>query len=165
VSDARLAGPAGAVFSADRNYRYALWRTWAPELDRVLFVGLNPSTADEVSADPTLRRCAGFARAWGHGGVLVGNLFAYCATHPVELRAAADPVGPDNDAWLERLAEKAARLVVCWGNHGALLGRDRQFSAGRDTLLCLRRNRNGSPAHPLYIRRDQTPGRWRPVQA
>jgi hypothetical protein len=162
VNDAHLVEAFGAVFSADRKYRYALWRTWDPGLARVLFVGLNPSTADACSDDPTLRRCIGFARDWGYGGILVGNLFGRCATRPAELRTVADPVGEDNAAWLERLAREAARLIACWGNHGAFMDRDRHFSAGRGALYCLRLNRNGSPAHPLYLRRGQLPRRWSP---
>ncbi len=162
VTVPQLDGPSGAVFSTGRNYRYALWRTWDAGLDRVLFVGLNPSTADERGDDPTIRRCAGFAREWGYGGILVGNLFGRCATRPAELKASADPVGAANDAWLDRMATSAAWLLACWGRHGNFMHRDRRFTAGRDGLYCLRTNRDGSPAHPLYISGGQRPRPWRP---
>ncbi|TMF61888.1 MAG: DUF1643 domain-containing protein, partial [Chloroflexi bacterium] len=76
----RLGTPAavrGATFSADRRYRYRLWRRWDGARPVVAFVMLNPSTADARRDDPTIRRCIGFAKSWGFGGVEVVNLFAY----------------------------------------------------------------------------------------
>jgi len=154
-------GSSGAVFSSDRRYRFALWRTWDTGNGTVAFIGLNPSAADEHVNDPTIRRCIGFARSWGYRGLLVGNLFALCATRPEQLKAGGNPVGTGNDLWLERLAQASVRLLVCWGTHGAFMDRDRAFCANREDLYCLRRNRDGSPAHPLYIRKDQRPRRWR----
>ena len=112
-----------AVLSADRAYRYALWRAWDERLESVMFIALNPSTADERTDDPTLRRCMGFARNWGYGSVTMANLFAWRATEPRDLLTAPDPIGPDNDAWLERLAAQSGLVVAAWGNHGAHLGR------------------------------------------
>lgn len=71
-----------ADFSACGTYRYALRKIWLPAAPQVLFIGLNPSTADEKSDDPTIRRCLGFARSWGYGGLIVANLFAYRTTAP-----------------------------------------------------------------------------------
>jgi hypothetical protein len=150
----------GAVFSPGRRYRYALWRTLEAGRGTLVFIGLNPSAADERHDDPTIRRCLGFAQTWGYRRLLVGNLFARCATRPERLRSSTAPVGLANDAWLERLAWEADRLVACWGTYGAYRSRDRAFAAGRENLYCLRRNRDGSPAHPLYIRRDQQPLPW-----
>ena len=75
----------GAVFSDCRKYRYALWRIWDENKPLVMIIGLNPSTADEISNDPTITRCKSFARACGYGGVLVANLFGFRATSPNEL--------------------------------------------------------------------------------
>src|SRR5882724_4976365 len=93
----------GAVLSDCERYRYALWRRWA-ERPAVLFVGLNPSTADALQDDPTIRRCIRFAKAWGYGALYMGNLFAFRATDPRAMKAEADAVGPDNDGWLRQLA-------------------------------------------------------------
>ena len=89
----------GARFSVDRKYRYALWRHWNGNKERnyVAFVGLNPSTADEKTDDPTIRRCMGFARSWGFNGIWMINAFAFRATKPKDMKAAIDPIGPDND--------------------------------------------------------------------
>lgn len=156
----------GAAFSDCRRYRYALWRSWDEALPRVMFIGLNPSTADENKDDPTLRRCMGFARAWGYGSVGNGNLFAYRATDPKAMLAAPDPVGPDNDRWLRRLAEEADLVVAAWGNHGIHLGRSAAVSELLPKLHCLAVNRSGEPAHPLYqpAHRQPKPFPGPPVQ-
>ena len=87
----------------DRKYRYALWRIWDENKPYVLFIGLNPSTADETKDDPTVRRCIGFTQSWKkYGGVYLANLFAYRATNPRELEVVADPIGPGNDECVDR---------------------------------------------------------------
>jgi hypothetical protein len=139
-----------AAFSPCRRYRYALWRSWDSARPRVLFIGLNPSTADERSDDPTLRRCMRFARDWGYGGMCTGNLFAFRATEPKAMLSAADPVGPKNDAWLRRLADEAALVVAAWGNHGAYRSRSTVVRGLLGELHCLAVNQSGEPAHPLY---------------
>src|SRR5688572_14020794 len=88
-----------------------------------MFVGLNPSIADEENDDRTVRRCMGFARAWGFGGLLMANLFAWVATNPRELRGQGDPVGPANDEHLAAMAKQAALVVAAWGVRGVLLDR------------------------------------------
>lgn len=107
----------GAKLSDDRLYRYGLWRKW-DDRPKVMFIGLNPSTADEVEDDPTIRRCIGFANSWGYGGIVVANLFGFRATDPTALQKATDPIGPENDEWLYRLADEAALVVGAWGNGG-----------------------------------------------
>jgi hypothetical protein len=144
--------PSGAI--CDGPYRYLLWRRWA-DAASLLFVMLNPSTADAERDDPTIRRCVGFARAWGFGGVEVVNLFAWRATYPGELRRARDPVGPHNDGVILAAAARNQAVLAAWGNHGALGARDRQVAA----LLAPFRPRSlgaltagGAPRHPLYVR-------------
>lgn len=149
----------GAHFSRCRRFRYALWREWDADRPRVMLIGLNPSTADAERNDPTIRRCIGFARDWGYGGVWVLNLFAFRATYPEDLKAARDPVGPRNDGWLRRVAGQSARIVACWGNDGAFMGRSARVRAMLgDRLDVIRMNASGQPAHPLYL-----PKRLRPV--
>ena len=124
----------------------------------VVFVGLNPSTADETRDDPTTRRCVGFARDWGFARLELVNLFAFAATEPAELRSAPDPVGPGN---LDAVAEATGRadLVVCaWGNDG--LGP--QADAVLDLVArphCLGLTARGAPRHPLYVRATVRPRR------
>lgn len=127
-----------------------------------MFIGLNPSTADEVNDDPTVRRCIGYARAWGYGGLIMTNVFAFRATDPNDMKAAPDPVGPNNDRWLIECARTAGLVVAAWGNDGAFQGRGRQVvemmrQAGVQ-LMCLRTTQGGAPGHPLYL-----PGKLRPI--
>lgn len=150
-----------AVFDASGKYRYRLTRVWAPDAPRIAFVLLNPSTADHRRDDPTIRRCIGFARAWGFGGVEVVNLFAWRATLPRDLRRAREPVGTGNDRHLRTAARRAAWVVVAWGIHGAWRGRDRAALAllrrGGCAPLCLGLTRDGQPRHVLYLPRETRP--------
>ncbi|AKS42348.1 DUF1643 domain-containing protein [Wenzhouxiangella marina] len=156
-----LSRPGGANFSRCRRYRYSLWRTWEVRAPKVMMIGLNPSTADAERNDPTIRRCIGFARDWGYGGLIMTNLFAFRATYPEDLRRADDPIGPRNDAWIRRLARCADALVAVWGNDGAWLDRSQQL---RNTLgsrlQVIRLNKSGEPAHPLYLPARLRPGSW-----
>jgi len=145
-----------AVISRDGRYRYALRRVWDTTKPTLLFIGLNPSTADARVDDPTLRRCIRFARTWGFGQVTVANLFAYRTPSPSELRRARDPIGPRNDAWLRRLIGDADEVAVAWGNHGSYLARDRTVLAMLERPKCLGVSRRGLPKHPLYIRATTT---------
>jgi hypothetical protein len=133
-------------------YRYLLWRRWA-DAATVLFVMLNPSTADAQRDDPTIRRARGLAHRWGFGAVEVANLFALRATDPRELARARAPVGDGNDDVIAAAATRADAIVVAWGNHGALDGRDRAVARllAPHRLRCLGVNRDGTPRHPLYV--------------
>lgn len=136
----------------DGRYRYLLWRRWA-EADSLLFIMLNPSTADAAQDDPTIRRCIGFARRWGFGGVEVVNLFAWRATLPRELAKARDPVGPHNDRAISLAVARSRAVIAAWGVHGALGDRDAQVAQllAATRLRCLGLTRDGAPRHPLYV--------------
>lgn len=131
-----------------------------PDLPFVLFIGLNPSKADETHNDPTITRCINYARDWGYGGVWVANLFAFCATHPEDLKQADKPVGRGNNQHLLRLTTRAGLTVAAWGNDGAHLGRSTAVRKLLPELHCLAVNKSGEPAHPLYQRADVRPMPW-----
>ena len=139
-----------AKLSDCRNYRYALWRTWDQSKPYVMFVGLNPSTADETTDDPTLTRCINYAKSWDYGGVCMANLFAFRATEPAVMKAALDPVGVENDSWLIKLAESSGIVIAAWGNDGSFVGRAQQVKSLLPNMFCLKINKSGEPAHPLY---------------
>jgi hypothetical protein len=154
-----------AEFSPCGLYRYTLRRAWgvAPP---VLFVMLNPSTATAEQDDPTIRRCIGFARQWGAGGLLVANLYALRSTDPRGLSAVPDPVGPDNDSWIQRLAGTSLRVIVAWGAApGPDPARPQRVrsvlrSVGVEELWALGLSRSGAPRHPLYMPKASSPVRW-----
>lgn len=146
-----------AVLSRDGQYRYALSRVWDEEGRAVLFVGLNPSTADHRVDDPTIRRCMAFARAWGFGRLRVANLFAYRTSSPARLLRAVEPVGPRNDRWIGRLARDAHVTIAAWGNHGAFRGRDAEVVELLRAPHCLAVNESGQPKHPLYVQGSTRP--------
>ncbi|MGH2451997.1 MAG: DUF1643 domain-containing protein [Candidatus Limnocylindria bacterium] len=151
---------AGALFSRDRRYRYRLWRRWNPARRLIAFCMLNPSAADERSDDPTIRRCIGYARDWGYGGVEIVNLFALRATDPRELWDARDPVGRGNDVYVIEAAQRSEAVVIAWGVHGAFRSRGAaalDLLSPRARLLALGWTRAGEPRHPLYQRRDVRP--------
>jgi hypothetical protein len=154
---------AGATFDATRRYRYVLWRRWGSRTSRVLFVMLNPSTADEHVLDPTVRKCVRWAQSWGFGAVDVCNVFAWRSTDPKLLYTLDDPVGPENDHWIQQTAMMAAMVVVAWGKHGALKGRAAAVAQmlEKHKPYCLGVNADGSPEHPLYIANAMKPVPWR----
>jgi len=143
-----------ATFSDCRKYRYGLSRTWNGKKKTILFIGLNPSTANEKIDDPTIRRCINYAQNWGYGSLLMVNLFAYRATLPSELKNVKNPIGNDNDLQIIELSKKADIAVAAWGNEGTLLNRDKEVKKILPNLMCLKINKSGQPSHPLYQKKD-----------
>ncbi len=131
---------------------------------------LNPSTADELKNDQTVARIEKRALAMGMGGWIVMNIFAWRDTDPKLMKAAKDPVGPDNDNHiLEVLKEGKAKgwtFMVGWGNHGDHHGRGIKVMGLFDQVgvapLCLAMNANHQPKHPLYCAYDAPLIPWRP---
>ena len=154
----------GAIFSDCRKFRYALWRMWDGDKPLVMIIGLNPSTADEKVNDPTITRCISFARSWGYGGVCVTNLFGFRATSPTQLKVHHDPIGKDNDAWVHEMAKGAAIKVAAWGNLGKFLNRSVEIFSSLDQLHCIKMNKSGEPAHPLYLKAELKPVPMIPCQ-
>ena len=151
-----------AHFSADRRHRYWL----KADLDwdiykKIMFLMLNPSTADEVQSDPTVTRCKNYAKLWGYNRVYVCNIFAYRSTDPQGLREVEDPIGQLNDNYICNIAGLVDTVVCAWGTHGEYLNRGEEVvelltDAGyNDKLHALGINKGGTPKHPLYLRKNQ----------
>lgn len=142
-----------AILSPDGRYRYALTRdTGTPGDGTVLWVMLNPSTADATEDDPTIRKCLGFARRWGFARISVGNLYGLRATDPRELGRADDPVGPENDDHLIELGGQADEVVFAWGARAELDREERVWDLlGYRAPQCLGFTLGFFPRHPLYV--------------
>lgn len=161
-----------ASFSPCRTWRYSLTRSWGSNedgaIETLVVVGLNPSTADETHDDPTIRRCMDFAERWGFGALHMLNLFAYRSTDPRALSrvGAETAIGPENNAWLAKLA-KGRQTLVAWGRNGRTVNPQREIAVcgllqkvGAE-LVCLGTNKDGSPVHPLYQPKDARRVPWR----
>jgi hypothetical protein len=140
------------------EYRYTLTRVWDLALPVITFVLINPSTADEVQLDPTLRRCVGFAKREGNGGMAIVNLYAFRTKDPKLMMASADPVGPEND---RVLADVTGTVIAGWGTN-ANPDRVTRALALLPRLHALGVTKDGHPRHPLYVRADAPLVEWVP---
>lgn len=154
----------GAEFSPCGNYRYRLWRVWDDKKPLVAFCMLNPSIADDKKNDPTVERCQRRAEKMGYGGLVVVNIFAYISTDPDALkRPGLDIVGLWNNVRLVETAKECDMMICGWGKHGSLNNRaDRVMEilktwVPKKKIRALKINKDGSPAHPLYIGYDVKP--------
>lgn len=147
------------------RYRYALLRAWGEGSSRPMVVlGLNPSKAGAEIDDRTSVRVVGFANGFGHDNVVMLNPYAFRATKPKDMMAAADPVGPQNDEWIRYYTHPSweAVIVLAWGAHPFAAARAAHIVSlleGQKTY-CLDRNQDGSPKHPLYIAADAQLKEW-----
>ena len=156
-----------AEFSPNKTYRYVLSRDWSlpdEEKKTVLFIMLNPSTADENVFDPTVRRCFGYAVRWGFNVMKVANIYAYRATNPKDMlnaeKIGIDIIGlPENDLWITKLSSEADKIICAWG--AMKWSKERETKVLKfltmwhpDKLYCLRKTKDGRPVHPLYQRND-----------
>lgn len=138
------------------DYRYSLTRVWDTSLRTITFVLLNPSTADAIDLDPTLRRCVNFSQREGFGSMTILNLYAYRTPSPAVMLAASDPVGPEND---RVLAEAAGTVVAGWGTNASPV-RVAQALKLLPPLKALKITKNGRPQHPLYVKSDSPLVDW-----
>lgn len=138
------------------KYRYRLMRTWDASIDRMplMWMMLNPSTADASIDDPTIKRCIAFSAAWGYGSLLVGNLYAYRSTDPKALLTLdyATAVGPENHYHLDLMAQRSDRVVCAWGNPGVKRRVGPPWCPGG--WWNLGTTKSGQPKHPLYLAGD-----------
>lgn len=153
----------GAYFSACEVYRYLLWRVWEPSAPKLMWLMLNPSTADSFKNDPTVERCSRRAAIMGYGSMVVCNIFALRSTNPAVLYQHNDPVGRGNDEAIFEASNWADQIILGWGGHGAYLNRGAEVMGllerhiSRGAVKCLEWNQDGHPKHPLYIGYDVQP--------
>jgi hypothetical protein len=163
-----------AAISDCGKFRYALSREWNTDKPLLVFIMLNPSTADALLDDPTIRKCIGFAERNGFGAAEVYNLFAYRATDPKDLKRAGYPVGPENDPllfdMLRQLQHDSSFKVVCaWGANARdqqigirAMDVTRKLHARGIKLHHLRLTADGIPCHPLMLPYSCGINEWSP---
>jgi hypothetical protein len=150
----------GAIFSSCKKHRLQLWREWDSNLPKVLFIMLNPSTADDQQDDPTLRRCIDFAKQWGYGGLYVGNLYSLRAVDPKTLLKVSKFSHRDNYKHLVNMVQQCQLVVYAWGNYPIIkkLGIPLNvFNHLEQKLYCIALSKTGTPKHPLYLKNSLTP--------
>lgn len=160
------------VFSPCREYRYTLWREFGTEFlfdggnkmkeGFVQFIGLNPSTSDEVKDDNTIRRLIKFTKAWGYGAMCMTNVYAFRSRDPKFMKKQLFPIGENNDRWLYDVATNAALVVCAWGRHGQARGQVvADMLRARNVKLHYFRLLPGNvPEHPLYLPKTLAPTEW-----
>ncbi len=153
-----------ATLSACRRYRYVLIRCWDESLPQLIAIGLNPSKADESTNDNTVRKLIVLAKRWGYGRLVLLNLFAWRSTDRSAIATAPDPVGPENDAALERYCTPGRKVLVAWGNDGWRLARDQKVLHRLQAIGCdvwsLGVTKEGRPKHCLYLANDTPLRPW-----
>jgi hypothetical protein len=137
---------------------------WLEKKPYALFICLNPSTADENTDDPTIRRCVRYADSWGYGGMVMVNLYAYRSTDPKKLSMVSDPVGPDNDMHIRFHNKRAGITVAGWGTMGGRVGRSDRVLEMLQSPHYLELTKHGYPKHPLYLKKDLEPIPFQPTQ-
>ena len=146
---------AGADFSEDRTHRYALWRIWDMDKPLVMFIGLNPSTANEDENDPTIKSVCRIANNNGYGGIYMMNCWTYISTDP-KMLVINSHTDWDNNNMLTVIEAKCKDVVFAWGNFQIVKdkGRDKELIKMFPNAKALCINKNGSPKHPLYCKSD-----------
>lgn len=149
-----------AILSEDRQYRYVLSRIWDEDKPIVMFIGLNPSTADECEDDPTIRKCIKYAQKWGYGGLYMLNLFAYRTPNPKILWDIKNPIGNKNDDYVKEYSNKCDKIICAWGNDGDFMQRGKSVLQLAVNAYYLKLNKSGQPSHPLYLKSDLIPQKF-----
>ncbi len=154
-----------ASFSSCKGYRWNLSRYINDTRKTLIFIGLNPSLANNSKNDPTLRRLIGFAELWEYGTLVVVNLFARITKSPKFLASCNDPVGWKNDVELNKRlnyweTNDSCDLWIGWGINGRLMNRDKLIlkrikeSSKKPYVIGL--TKDGCPRHPLYTSKQKT---------
>lgn len=148
-----------AIISECQRYRYELGRKFTEEASNpAIFCMLNPSTADALIDDPTIRRCIQFAKDNGYDSLKVVNLYAFRSPSPKSLWLTSDPVGERNDLYLRELFSSHKKIICAWGANARreriaeVVAMLRELSV---EMYCLGVTKQGMPKHPLYIKADQ----------
>ncbi len=152
-----------AIISPCEKYRPSMSRDWTPQgasPKAVLWLGMNPSTANAFVSDPTCNRELIFSKDWGYTRYLKGNMLDYRATDPKSLpHDLTIARSEQNLPEILRMADEAEFVVMGYGKmhkryHIIIRETIAAIQATRKPLMCLGLNKDGSAKHPLYLRKD-----------
>ena len=157
-----------AVISKCEKYRYKLTRTWDEDKGKVLFIMLNPSTANHIENDLTTIRCINFAEKWGYGGIMIGNIYPFRAKRPKDLRKwlnkgsdyAFWKSGYDNRNHVQDMMNQCDLTVCAWGGNHKGVPEMLEYTSGLHYLeLC---DDGITPKHPLgNLSKDLVPKQYK----
>lgn len=156
----------GAIFSECMRYRYQLIRIWDSSKPLAMCVGLNPSTANGTTDDPTIKKLRSILSHNGYGGFYMTNLYALISSVPEKLYQVPDPIG-ENDAHVREVAGKIQDVFLCWGSFKSLEVRIKSILKLVDgkPLKCFGKSTKGVPIHPAFYVRRGTPESQVPITA
>jgi hypothetical protein len=137
--------------SPDGKYSYFYSYSWDSTKENLLWICINPSIVVPERRNATVRRIVDFTFRWNYGGFAIVNLFAYRTTSPQKLLKIKDPIGPDNDSWIDEYLKKYENVVCAWGNHGSHLGRGEEILKRVSNAKCFGYTKSKNPLHPLRI--------------
>ena len=140
----------GAKFTDDKKYRFALWRIWDEDKPKAMFIGLNPSIANEVKDDATIKKIKKICKYNGLGGFYMLNLYSFVTAYPEKLKGNWEIMDGINNKHLLNYSETSKMIVFCWGNFKEAQEKAYELKHAFSNAYCLKQNKNGSPKHPLY---------------
>ena len=131
----------------DNERRYQLWRIWNKDQPLLLHILLNPSYADANADDRTVLKLINFTKKFGYGGFYLGK--SSLLYHPLP-KILKDKILADdttNVKHLNRMKKSAKKLFL----PGEMMAICKWLIEMVESPMCFKRNKNGSPKHPLYL--------------
>lgn len=148
-----------AIFSSCGLYRFLLTRKLSDgPYKPILFIMLNPSTADAVNNDPTIRRCIGFAKREKCTDLSIVNLYPIVSSNPAMLKYYSSThfsEAFENKEYVQKELEAhtyTGMVIAAWGAYPV----DKEHVAAvlgvpSFPIYCLGKTKSGAPRHPLYV--------------
>lgn len=148
-----------AKFNEDRTHRYYLSRIWDEKMSKMLFIGINPSTADGEKDDHTVSRLVKFCQSWGFGGFYIVNLYSFISPEPEDMidhynnltNKMEKALHKQNMAVALRYGRICSMITFMWGaGIPNQTQADKYIRTFRDAY-CFGKTREGHPKHPLFL--------------
>lgn len=162
-----------AIISTCKLYRYRLEREVQAEGKVFAYFGINPSTADAIVDDATVRKWIGFSLRNGCSRFIVGNVFGFRSKDVKRLAAHTTETaqGPEWAVHFNQIIADADVLVPCWGASDKIPRHLRgtfdtvieQLLASNKPVLHFGKTAGGQPKHPQMLGYDTPLTPWSPA--